>query len=100
MRFDAALAAQETLREAEAEPVPTGTRPLNWKRHFPMPAPARGLRATLCAGRPPPHRASLPGLRIYITWQQVTEETIARHFQTGMTLAEATFALPEERPRT
>ena len=26
---------------------------------------------------------------IYITWQQVTEETIARHFQTGMKLSEA-----------
>ncbi|NJN36268.1 MAG: hypothetical protein HC794_03430 [Nitrospiraceae bacterium] len=26
---------------------------------------------------------------IYITWQQVTEETIARHFETGLKLCEA-----------
>ncbi|MDH4237819.1 MAG: hypothetical protein OEV17_11295, partial [Nitrospira sp.] len=36
---------------------------------------------------------------IYITWQQATEETIERHFQTGMRLCESYLASPEARER-
>ncbi|HEX2056253.1 MAG TPA: hypothetical protein VHF07_07155 [Nitrospiraceae bacterium] len=32
---------------------------------------------------------------IYITWQQVTEETIPQHFRTGVTLCEAYLANPD-----
>jgi len=47
----------------------------------------------LAARHPKAHR--FQAFCIYITWQQVTEETIARHFRTGMTLAESYLASPE-----
>jgi hypothetical protein len=36
-----------------------------------------------------PNAHSFQAFCIYITWQQVTEETIARHFETGVKLCEA-----------
>jgi len=36
---------------------------------------------------------------IYITWQQVTEETIAHHFQTGLRLCEAFLDTPDGKYR-
>jgi hypothetical protein len=36
---------------------------------------------------------------IYITWQQATEETIERHFQTGMRLCETYLVSREARER-
>ena len=42
-----------------------------------------------------PKARSFHAFCIYITWQQVTEETIAHHFQTGIKLSEAYLASPD-----
>ena len=98
MRFDAALAAQDTLREAEAELGGDWDEAVELEATFSSNAGATAREAyeqllALAARHPTAHR--FQAFCIYITWQQVTEETIARHFQTGMTLAEAYLASPE-----
>lgn len=98
MRFDAALAAQETLREAEAELGADWDEAIELEETFSSNAGATARDAyeqllALATRHPGAHQ--FQAFCIYITWQQVTEETIARHFQTGMTLAEAYLASPD-----
>ena len=98
MQFDAALAAQETLQEAQTELGADWDEATELEETFSSNAGVtardayEGLLA-LAARHPEAHR--FHAFCIYITWQQVTEETIARHFQTGMTLAESYLASPE-----
>ncbi len=98
MQFDAALAAQETLQQAQAELGADWDEATELEETFSSNAGVtaryayEGLLA-LAARHPEAHR--FHAFCIYITWQQVTEETIARHFQTGMTLAESYLASPE-----
>ncbi|MDP3598715.1 MAG: hypothetical protein Q8S75_17140, partial [Nitrospirota bacterium] len=42
-----------------------------------------------------PKAYSFQAFCIFITWQQVTEETIAHHFQTGLRLCETFLASPD-----
>lgn len=98
MQFDAALAAQETLQEAESELGDDWGEAAELEETFSSSAGATARDAyeqllALSARHPKAHR--FQAFCIYITWQQVTEETIARHFHTGMTLAEAYLASPE-----
>ena len=95
MQFDAALAAQDTLQEAESELGPDWDEATELEATFSSNAgtTARDAYEQLLALAANAHR--FQAFCIYITWQQVTEETIARHFQTGMTLAEAYLASPE-----
>ena len=97
MQFDAALPLKIRFRNRRPNSVPIGTGPLNSKASFP-PTPAPGREAyeqllALAARHPQAH--AFQAFCIYITWQQVTEETIARHFQTGMRFSEAYLASPE-----
>ncbi|MBS0172300.1 MAG: hypothetical protein JSR62_18305 [Nitrospira sp.] len=98
MQFDAALAAQETLQEAQSELGVDWDEAVELEDTFSSNAGATARDAyeqllALATRHPEAHR--FQAFCIYITWQQVTEETIARHFQTGMTLAEAYLASPE-----
>ena len=72
-----------------------GIPPLRWKEAFSSNAGSTAREAyegllTLSARYPNAH--AFQAFCIYITWQQVTEETIAHHFKTGMKLSEAFLA--------
>jgi hypothetical protein len=95
MQFDPALAAQEAFRRAEAELGPDWDTAVELEETFSSNAGATAREAyedllTLAQRHPGGH--SFQAFCIYITWQQVTEETIARHFETGMKLCEAYLA--------
>lgn len=95
MQFDAALAAQDTFRLAEAELGSDWDTAVDLEETFSSNAGATAREAyeellTLAQRHPNAH--SFHAFCIYITWQQVTEETIAHHFQTGMRLSEAYLA--------
>ncbi len=98
MQFDAALAAQETFRQAEAELGPDWDIAVELEDTFSSNAGATAREAyegLLALAQRYPAAHSFHAFCIYITWQQVTEETIARHFQTGMKLSEAYLAAPD-----
>ena len=92
MQFDAALAAQDTFRLAEAELGSDWDAAVELEETFSSNAGATAREAyegllTLATRHPNAH--AFHAFCIYITWQQVTEETIARHFETGMRLSES-----------
>ncbi len=92
MQFDAALAAQDTLQESETELGADWDRAVEIESTFSSNAGATAREAyeqllALAGRHPDAHR--FQAFCIYITWQQVTEETIARHFETGIRLCEA-----------
>ena len=91
MHFDPALAAQAALKQSGAELGSDWPRAMELEDTFSSNA---GLTAREAynqllelASRYPDARA-FQAFCIYITWQQVTEDTIALHFRTGMTLCE------------
>ncbi|NJN70984.1 MAG: hypothetical protein HC801_12410 [Nitrospira sp.] len=91
MQFDAALAAQDALREAEAELGSDWDTAVELEETFSSNAGATAREAyegLLALAQCHPKAHSFQAFCIYITWQQVTEETIAHHFQTGMRLSE------------
>jgi len=97
MQFDAALAAQDTFRRAEAELGADWDTAVEMEEAFSSNAGSTAREAyegllTLSARYPDAH--AFQAFCIYITWQQVTEETIAHHFKTGMKLSEAFLATP------
>ena len=94
MQFDPALAAQQSFSRAETD----NELGADWddaveaEGTFSSNAGATARAAyerllSLAARYPKAH--SFQAFCIFITWQQVTEETIARHFQTGTRLCEA-----------
>ena len=92
MQFDAALAAQESFYQAEAELGPDWETAVELEDIFSTNAGATAREAyekLLALAHRHPDARSFHAFCIYITWQQATEETIARHFQTGMRLCEA-----------
>jgi len=92
MRFDPALAAQAAFHTAEAELGSDWDRAVELEETFSSNAglPAReAYEGLLVLAKQHPNARSFQAFCIYITWQQATEETIARHFQTGMRLCEA-----------
>ena len=102
MQFDAALAAQETFRRAEAELGSDWDTAVELEITFSSNAGSTARKAyesllTLATHYPNAH--SYQAFCIFITWQQVTEETIARHFQTGLRLCEAFLASPDGKHR-
>jgi hypothetical protein len=97
MQFDAALAAQDTFQRAEAELGAEWDTAVELEEIFSSNAGLTAREAyesllSLASRHPNAH--SFHAFCIYITWQQVTEETIARHFETGMRLSEAYLAAP------
>ena len=92
MQFDAALAAQDTFRRAEAELGSDWNTAVELESTFSSNAGTTAREAyegLLALGVRHPKAFSFQAFCIFITWQQVTEETIAHHFQTGMRLCEA-----------
>ena len=100
MQFDAALAAQDAFRESESELGPDWDTAVELEQTFSSNAgaTARGAYEGLLAmAQRHPQAHAFHAFCIYITWQQVTEETIAHHFQTGMRLSESYLASPNRK---
>jgi hypothetical protein len=100
MRFDPALAAQEAFHQAEAELGADWDMAVELEETFSSNAGATAREAyegLLALAQRHPNAHSFQAFCIYITWQQVTEETIARHFETGLKLCEAYLASCEAR---
>ncbi len=98
MQFDAALAAQDTLQESETELGADWDRAVELEGTFSSNAGATAREAyeqLLALATRHPQAHTFQAFCIYITWQQVTEETIAPHFHTGMKLSEAYLASPD-----
>lgn len=98
MQFDAALAAQDTFRRAEAELGAEWDTAVELEEIFSSNAgltARKAYEALLALASRHPNAHSFHAFCIYITWQQVTEETIARHFETGMRLSESYLAAPD-----
>ncbi|MBH0202598.1 MAG: hypothetical protein HP496_09985 [Nitrospira sp.] len=100
MRFDPALAAQDAFGQSEPELGLDWDRAIELEETFSSNAGATARQAyenllTLAQRHPDAH--SFQAFCIYITWQQVTEETIARHFETGVKLCETYLASREAR---
>lgn len=95
MQFDAALAAQAALKESEAELGSDWDHAVDLEEIFSSNAGATAREAyegLLALAQQYPKAHSFQAFCIYITWQQVTEETIAHHFQTGIRLSETYLA--------
>lgn len=91
MQFDAALAAQDAFSQAEAELGSEWETAVELEDTFSSNAGAiarEAYESLLALATRHPNAHSFQAFCIYITWQQVTEETIAHHFQTGMRLSE------------
>ena len=100
MRFDPALAAQAAFEEAETELGSDWQTAVELEDTFSSNTGATAREAyegLLAFAQRYPNAHSFHAFCIYITWQQATEETIARHFQTGMRLCEAYRASREAR---
>ena len=102
MQFDAALAAQETFGRAEAELGSDWDTAVELEDTFSSNAGSTAREAyegllALAARHPNAH--SFQAFCIFITWQQVTEETIAHHFQTGLRLCETFLASADGKHR-
>jgi hypothetical protein len=102
MQFDAALAAQTAFQAAEPELGSDWEAAVELEDTFSSNAGATGREAyegLLDLAQRYPAAHSFHAFCIYITWQQATEETIERHFQTGMRLCESYLASREARER-
>ena len=100
MQFDAALAAQAALHEAETDLGSDWDIAVELESTFSSNAGSTAREAyegLLALAILHPQAHSFQAFCIYITWQQVTEETIAQHFQTGVRLCEAYLASREEK---
>ncbi|HEY7129675.1 MAG TPA: hypothetical protein VH332_08385 [Nitrospira sp.] len=102
MRFDPALAAQAAFQSAEAELGEDWDRAVELEQMFSSSAGQEGRDAydtLLNLSQRHSEAHAFQAFCIYITWQQVTEETIARHFHTGLRLCEQYLASPECKSR-
>lgn len=102
MQFDAALAAQESFRRAEAELGSDWDQAVELEDTFSSNAGTTAREAyegLLALATRYPHAHAFHAFCIYITWQQVTEETIARHFETGIKLSESFLASPNGKAK-
>lgn len=98
MQFDAALAAQAAFQEAETELGSDWDTAVELEDTFSSNAGTTAREAyegLLALATRYPQAHAFHAFCIYITWQQVTEETIARHFDTGMRLSEAYLERPD-----
>ncbi|MEY4704346.1 MAG: hypothetical protein RL042_542 [Nitrospirota bacterium] len=92
MQFDAALAAHDTFQRSEAELGSDWDTAIALEDTFSSNAGSTAREAyegLLAIATRYPKAHSFQAFCIFITWQQVTEETIAHHFQTGIRLCEA-----------
>ena len=92
MHFDPALAAQIAFQEAKTELGPDWETAVELEDTFSSNAGATAREAydhLLALAQRHPKAHAFHAFCIYITWQQATEETIARHFETGLRLCDA-----------
>jgi hypothetical protein len=100
MRFDPALAAQQAFHQAETELGADWDMAVELETTFSSNAGSTAREAyegLLALAQQYPDAPSFQAFCVYITWQQVTEETIARHFETGLKLCEAYLVRREAR---
>ena len=104
MQFDPALAAQQSFSRADTD----NELGVDWdeaaeaEANFSSSAGATARTAyeeLLALAARYPNAYSFQAFCIFITWQQVTEETIAHHFQTGLRLCETFLASPDGKHR-
>jgi len=91
MQFDAALAAQDTFLRAQPELGVDWALAVELESTFSSNAGSTARDAyegLLALANRYPKAHSFQAFCIFITWQQVTEETIAHHFQTGLRLCQ------------
>ena len=93
MHFDPAIAAQQALHRAEenGELGDALNDIVEAEETFSSEAGLEARRAYDCLqqlGEQLPEAKAFQEFLIYITWQQVTEETIAQHFQKGLELCD------------
>jgi hypothetical protein len=102
MQFDPALAARVAFHEAQEELGADWAKAVELEEAFSSSAgqdAAEAYEALLVLAQRHPQAHAFEAFCIYITWQQVTEETIARHFETGVRLCERYLASPQgKRP--
>ena len=101
MQFDPALAAQTAFRLAETELGSDWETAVELEETFSSSAGAEGREAyeqlvAMIERHPRAH--AFHAFCIYSTWQQAAEETIPRHFQTGIRLCEAYLTVREGKP--
>jgi hypothetical protein len=100
MQFDPALAAQQAFSRADtnnelgADWDAAAEAELTFSSNAGATA-REAYEGLLATAQHYPLAHSFQAFCIYITWQQVTEETIARHFQTGLRLCETFLASPD-----
>jgi hypothetical protein len=102
MHFDAALAAQAALQKAQGELGADWDTAVALEEAFSSQAGSAArdaYEALLNLAQRHPGAHSFQAFCIYITWQQVTEETIACHFQTGLRLCEHFLASMDGKDR-
>ena len=95
MRFDPALAAQDAFRQAVNELGSEWDHAIELERTFSSNAGSAAREAyeqLLALAARYPKTCSFHAFCIYITWQQVTEETIPHHFRTGVRLCDSYLA--------
>jgi hypothetical protein len=95
MQFDAALAAQDAFSRSEPELGSDWDSAVELEDTFSSNAGSTAREAyegLLALSSRYPQAHAFQAFCIYITWQQVTEETIAHHFQTGIRLSETYLA--------
>ena len=103
MQFDPALAAQTAFQNAETELGKDWETAVELERVFSSSAgqaAADAYEALLDLAQGHPGADAFQAFCIYITWQQVTEETIPRHFHTGLRLCEQYLLSREGKHRT
>ncbi len=102
MQFDAALAAQAAFEEAESELGSDWETAAELEETFSSNAGSTAREAyegLLSLATRYPRAHAFQAFCIYITWQQVTEQTIAHHFETGMRLSESYLASRDGKDR-
>ncbi|MET0515163.1 MAG: hypothetical protein ABW047_07535 [Nitrospiraceae bacterium] len=95
MNVDPALAAQQAFSRSEAELGPDWDRAVELEETFSSNAGATARDAyeqLIRLARRYPQARSFQAFCIYITWQQVTEQTVAHHFETGVKLCKTYLA--------
>jgi len=100
MQFDAALAAQAAFNRSKIELGSDWDTAVELEDRFSSNAGSTAREAyedLLALAARYPNAQFFQAFCIYITWQQVTEETIPSHFQTGVRLCEAYLVSREEK---
>jgi len=100
MQFDAALAAQAAFSRSEIELGSDWDTAVELEDRFSSNAGSTAREAyegLLALAARHPNAQFFQAFCIYITWQQVTEETLLYHFQTGVRLCEAYLVSREKK---